>query len=44
MRKHNGMRPQDIVILLQMILFNNRKWTFSDTLRVASQRLIPRRL
>jgi hypothetical protein len=30
MRKHNGMRPQDIVILLQMMLFGNRKWTFEE--------------
>jgi len=30
MRKHNGMRPQDIVILLQIMIFGNRKWTFEE--------------
>lgn len=30
MRKHNGMRPQDIVILLKMITLHNRKWTYAE--------------
>jgi DNA-binding Lrp family transcriptional regulator len=30
MRKHNGMRPQDIVILLKIILLGNNKWTFAE--------------
>jgi hypothetical protein len=31
MRKHNGMRPQDIVILLKMMTFkNNNNWTFLE--------------
>jgi DNA-binding Lrp family transcriptional regulator len=30
MRKHNGMRPQDIVILLKIMLLNGRKWTFAE--------------
>ena len=30
MRKHNGMRPQDVVILLKMIILNNKSWTFAE--------------
>jgi hypothetical protein len=30
MRKHNGMRPQDIVILLKMMTFRNNDWKFSE--------------
>ena len=30
MRKHNGMRPQDIVILLKIMLLSGRKWTFAE--------------
>jgi DNA-binding Lrp family transcriptional regulator len=30
MRKHNGMRPQDIVVLLKMITLHNKKWTYAE--------------
>ena len=30
MKKHNGMRPQDVVILLKMIALHNKKWTFAE--------------
>ena len=30
MRKHNGMRPQDIVVLLKLISFHDKKWTFAE--------------
>jgi len=30
MKKHNGMRPQDVVILLKMITLRNNEWTFSQ--------------
>ena len=30
MRKHNGMRPQDIVVLLKIISFGDQKWQQSD--------------
>jgi DNA-binding Lrp family transcriptional regulator len=30
MKKHNGMRPHDIVILLKMIIFCNKNWTFAE--------------
>jgi len=30
MRKHNGMRPQDIVILLKMMILCDKKWTFAE--------------
>ena len=30
MRKHNGMRPQDIVVLLKLIGFRDKKWTFAE--------------
>jgi hypothetical protein len=30
MRKHNGMRPQDIPILLKIIAFGDKPWQMSD--------------
>jgi hypothetical protein len=30
MRKHNGMRPQDIVILLKIIAFGSKTWRLKD--------------
>ena len=30
MKKHNGMRPQDIVILLKMITIRKSTWLFKD--------------
>ena len=30
MKKHNGIRPQDVVILLKMITLRNNSWTFSE--------------
>jgi len=30
MKKHNGMRPQDVVILLKMITLQNSNWTFAQ--------------
>ena len=30
MKKHNGMRPQDVVILLKMITLHDRNWTFAE--------------
>ena len=30
MKKNNGMRPQDIVILLKIAAFGNRKWLMKD--------------
>lgn len=30
MRKHNGMRPQDIVILLKIIASSNKNWQLKD--------------
>lgn len=30
MRKHNGMRPQDIVILLKMLTIDKPEWQFKD--------------
>jgi hypothetical protein len=30
MKKHNGMRPQDVVILLKMMIFGNKQPTFSE--------------
>jgi DNA-binding transcriptional ArsR family regulator len=30
MRKHNGMRPQDVVILLKMVGLGERPWRYSD--------------
>ncbi|MGI8599085.1 MAG: hypothetical protein ACR2KB_07495 [Chitinophagaceae bacterium] len=30
MRKHNGMRPQDIVILLKIIAKNSNPWLYKD--------------
>ena len=33
MRKHNGMRPQDIVILLKIIALGKEDWQFQDLSR-----------
>jgi hypothetical protein len=30
MRKHNGMRPQDIVVLLKILTLNDKAWQFKD--------------
>jgi hypothetical protein len=30
MRQHKGMRPQDIVILLQIVIWGDREWQFQD--------------
>lgn len=30
MKKHNGMRPQDIVILLKIVSYDNDKWLMKD--------------
>lgn len=30
MRKHNGMRPQDIVILLKIVALNGSSWRLTD--------------
>lgn len=30
MRRHNGMRPQDVVILTKMALSNNKRWTIAQ--------------
>ncbi|MEL6630724.1 MAG: hypothetical protein AAFQ83_04625 [Bacteroidota bacterium] len=30
MRKHNGMRPQDVLILLKIITIGHRNWRYSD--------------
>jgi len=30
MQKHNGMRPQDIVILLKILTFSDDNWTLTD--------------
>lgn len=30
MRKHNGMRPQDVVILFKMICLGEADWTYED--------------
>ena len=30
MRKHNGMRPQDVVILLKMVAWGETPWRYSD--------------
>lgn len=30
MKKHNGMRPQDIVVLLKILTINNDKWRNAD--------------
>ncbi|MFL9484571.1 hypothetical protein ACI6Q2_17450 [Chitinophagaceae bacterium LWZ2-11] len=30
MRKHNGMRPQDIVVLLKIITLGNKPWQLKD--------------
>ncbi|MFW2477443.1 MAG: hypothetical protein ACN4EP_11030 [Sediminibacterium sp.] len=33
MRQHNGMRPQDIVVLVKMVLWENREWQFQELAR-----------
>lgn len=33
MRKHNGMRPQDIVILLKIIALGKQTWQLKDLAR-----------
>jgi len=33
MRQHKGMRPQDIVILLKIVLLGNQEWQFQDLAR-----------
>ena len=30
MRKHNGMRPQDVVILLKIVALGDTPWRYSD--------------
>jgi len=30
MKKHNGMRPQDIVVLLKIIAIKHNKWKYAD--------------
>jgi hypothetical protein len=30
MKKHNGMRPQDIVVLLKIIAVKHDDWYYSD--------------
>lgn len=30
MRYHNGMRPQDIVVLLKIIILDNKSWQYKD--------------
>lgn len=30
MRQHKGMRPQDIVVLLKIVLWENKEWQFQD--------------
>lgn len=30
MRKHNGMRPQDIVVLLKILIFEGQDWQYQD--------------
>jgi len=33
MRQHKGMRPQDIVILLKIVVLGNKEWQFQDLAR-----------
>ena len=33
MRQHKGMRPQDIVILLKIVILGNQEWQFQDIAR-----------
>jgi hypothetical protein len=33
MRQHKGMRPQDIVVLIKIILFEDKEWQFQDIAR-----------
>lgn len=30
MQKHNGMRPQDIVVLLKMLVYGDKRWTLME--------------
>ena len=30
MQKHNGMRPQDIVVLLKMLTYGEKRWTLME--------------
>lgn len=30
MRTHNGMRPQDIVVLLKIVIYDSKEWQFKD--------------
>lgn len=30
MKKHNGMRPQDVVVLMKILSLKDRQWTYSD--------------
>ncbi len=34
MLTHNGMRPQDVVVLLRIILFGDQKWLNKDLARL----------
>lgn len=36
MLKHNGMRPQDVVILLKVISFNEEQWLMKDVAQALS--------
>jgi len=33
MRKHNGMRPQDVAILLKIVLLGKNEWQYQDLAR-----------
>ncbi|MDR0970106.1 MAG: hypothetical protein LBM67_06175 [Lentimicrobiaceae bacterium] len=33
MKKHNGMRPQDVVVLLKIITMEGQEWVFADIAR-----------
>lgn len=33
MRQHKGMRPQDIVVLIKIILLEDKEWQFQDIAR-----------
>lgn len=30
MRKHNGMRPQDVVVLLKILTYRDKPWSFAE--------------
>lgn len=36
MRKHNGMRPQDVVVLLWMVSLGDRPWKYADAAQALS--------